>query len=125
MNRHRCLLKINIPTEHPLLYFIIKSESLQNQNTKCELKKIISVGHLENKQEKNEILQVDNNYKSQTKNKLSIANFTIEKKYKNNVQKNMKSISDKEEIKDFAKPVNNETISQETESKDIKGKTDK
>lgn len=106
-----------------MLNYIIKSENSQNQNNICEIKKIITVNKLENNQKVNENLK-DDVIKPQIKSKVGIFNFMIEKKYKNNVLKNSKIINEKHELKESAKPLENDKIDQETEAKDVTEKTE-
>ena len=85
-NRKSCLLKINLPIEHPLLNFIIKKENCNNRNfsdynNNNIIKKINSDVNIINQNE-TEILKIEN-IKIQNKN--NMMNFTIEKKYKNNI----------------------------------------
>jgi len=114
-NRNKCLLKINTPIEHPLLNYIIKSENSQNQNPNAEIKKNLAVyNSLANISHKENLkLGLENN-KSQIKNKISIINFTIEKKYRKNNQRNLKKSSSfkKEENKELRKQKNEENNQQ-------------
>jgi hypothetical protein len=124
-NRNKCLLKINIPIEHPLLNYIIKSENSQNQNPNAEIKKnlavynsLVNISHKENEKS-----SLENN-KSQIKNKISIINFTIEKKYRNNNQRNLNKSSSfkKEENKELRKQKKKEN-NQQYESKNSEENT--